>query len=76
MSKLNDLRSRTKEDLEKMLGEERTKLRELNFKLAGSQLKNVSDFGKTKHTIAVLLTILREKIRALPASPAKEGEQM
>ncbi|MBI2052433.1 MAG: 50S ribosomal protein L29 [Candidatus Sungbacteria bacterium] len=62
MSKLNDLRSRTKEDLEKMLGEERTKLRELNFKLVGSQLKNVSDFGKTKHTIAVLLTILREKI--------------
>ncbi|MEK7077761.1 MAG: 50S ribosomal protein L29 [Patescibacteria group bacterium] len=60
--KLNDLRSKTKEDLAKMLGDERSKLRELNFKLAGSQLKNVSEFGKTKKKIAVLLTLLREKI--------------
>lgn len=60
--KLNDLRSKTKEDLAKMVGDERSKLRELNFKLAGSQLKNVSEFKKTKKKIAVLLTVLREKI--------------
>lgn len=60
--KLNDLRSKTKEDLAKMVRDERSKLRELNFKLAGSQLKNVSEFKKTKKKIAVLLTVLREKI--------------
>lgn len=60
--KLNDLRSKTKEDLAKMVRDERSKLRELNFKLAGSQLKNVSEFKKTKKKVAVLLTVLREKI--------------
>ncbi|MFY9493136.1 MAG: 50S ribosomal protein L29 [Minisyncoccia bacterium] len=61
MIKAKDLRSRAKEDLEKMLQGERSKLRELNFKLSGARLKNVSEFGKTKHMIAVLLTIIKEK---------------
>lgn len=61
MFKAKELRQRNRADLEKTLKEERAKLNDLNFKLAGAQLKNVSEFSKTKKNIAVVLTILKEK---------------
>lgn len=47
--------------MEKTLKDERAKLSDLNFKLAGSQFKKVSEFRNTKKNIAVLLTVLEEK---------------
>lgn len=61
MFKAKELRQRNRADLEKTLKEERARLKDLNFKLAGAQLKNVSEFSKTKKNIAVVLTILKEK---------------
>ncbi len=60
MLKAKELRSKTKEDLEKHLQEERVKLRDLNFKKAGSQVKNFNEFGIVRKNIAVLSTILSE----------------
>ena len=48
MFKVKELRQRNIEDLKKTLHEEKVKLSDLNFKLVGSQIKNVSEFGKIK----------------------------
>lgn len=61
MLKAKELRQRNIEELKKTLQEERAKLSDLNFKLVGAQLKNVSEFGKAKKNIAVLLTVIKEK---------------
>ena len=58
--KTKELRLKTKEELEKTLQEEKNKLRDLNFKLAGAQIKNVREIRFTKRNIAILLTILKE----------------
>lgn len=60
MLKAKEFRSKTKEDLEKHLQEERVKLRDLNFKKAGSQVKNFNEFKEVRRNIAVILTILSE----------------
>ena len=61
MIKVKELRIRNSEELTKMLQDERVKLRDLNFKLAGAQIKNVSEFSKTKKNIARLKTLIRQK---------------
>jgi ribosomal protein L29 len=60
MLKAKEFRSKTKEDLEKHLQEEQIKLRDLNFKKAGSQVKNFNEFRIIRKNIAVLSTILSE----------------
>lgn len=61
MFKAKELRLKDREELEKTLKDERVKLGDLNFKLAGSQFKKVSEFKNIKKNIAVLLTVLKEK---------------
>ncbi|MBI2454209.1 MAG: 50S ribosomal protein L29 [Parcubacteria group bacterium] len=61
MLKAKELRLKTKEELEKALKDERADLADLNFKMVGSQVKKVSEFGKTKKNIAIILTVLNEK---------------
>ena len=61
MIKAKELKTKSGEELSKMLRDERAKLRDLNFKLAGSQVKNVSEFSKIKKNIARLLTLLHQK---------------
>ena len=58
MLKAKELRLKTKEDLGKILQEERVRLRDLNFKMAGSQTKNFSELKKTRRSIATILTVL------------------
>lgn len=65
MFKAKELRLKTKEDLGKELKDQRIKLADLNFKLVGSQVKKVSEFGKTKKNIAVILTVLSEKNKSI-----------
>ena len=60
MLKAKELKTKTKDDLKKILQEERIKLRDLNFKMAGSQIKNFNEFRIVRRNIAVLLTVLRE----------------
>lgn len=63
MLKAKEIRAKTKEELEKMLKDERAKLSDLNFKLSGSQVKKVSEFGHTKKNVAIIFTVLREKTK-------------
>lgn len=61
MLKAKELRQKPKEELNKILQEEKIKLRDLNFKMAGSQIKNFNELKETRKSIAVILTVLNEK---------------
>lgn len=61
MFKAKELRLKSREELDRMLRAERAKLSDLNFKLAGAQLKKVSEFSETRKNIAVMLTVIKEK---------------
>lgn len=60
MFKAKELRLKTKEELSKLLKEERAKLSNLNFKLVDSQVKKVNEFGLAKKNIAKILTVVNE----------------
>lgn len=47
-------------ELEKMLADEREKLRILKFDLEAGKIKNVSEIGKTKKLVARILTFLKK----------------
>lgn len=55
-----ELREKTKAEIEKILLEKREALRELRFKKAGGELKNVREIGHIRRTIAQILTIMKE----------------
>ncbi len=59
--KVKELRLKSDNELKTLLKESREKLREMRFKVAQRQLKNVRDVRKTKKLIAQVLTILRER---------------
>ena len=59
--KIKELREKSEAELNKLLKENRNKLRELNFAVSQNQLKNVRDVRKTKTLIAQILTIMKEK---------------
>lgn len=58
--KANELRQRTKEELQKFLSEEREKLRQLRFDLASGKVKNIREIRKIKKDIARILTVLKD----------------
>ena len=57
---IKEFQGKTKEDLDKMLVEARAKLRELKFKLASNQLKQVRQVRETKQLIAKIKTALNQ----------------
>ena len=57
---IKQFQGKTKADLDKMLVEARSKLRDLQFQLASSQLKQVHQVKHTKHLIAQLKTALTQ----------------
>lgn len=58
--KFKDLQNKTKEDLQRILQEERDKLRDLRFKDSNKQLKNVKEIKATRVDIAQILTKLKQ----------------
>lgn len=58
--KVKELRQKSKDDLEKILKEDREKLRQLRFDLASGKVKNVKEILNLKKKIARILTILKE----------------
>ena len=56
--KMKELKIKTNEELKKLLMEMREKKRELRFKVAQKQLKNIREIRNLKVTIARILTIL------------------
>jgi len=54
-----ELKNKSESELHKLLAETREKLRELKFKDANKQLKNVREIRVVRNTIARSLTLLK-----------------
>lgn len=59
--KFKELKNKTEQELQKLLADWREKLRELRFKVASNQLKNVREVREAKKTIAQILFLLSQK---------------
>jgi len=59
--KVTELRQKSKSELEKILADNRERLRQLRFDLAAGKVKNVREIRLFKKDIARLLTLLRQK---------------
>ncbi|OGZ18776.1 MAG: 50S ribosomal protein L29 [Candidatus Nealsonbacteria bacterium RBG_13_42_11] len=57
--KTNELRQKSKEELQSILEKEREKLRQLRFDLAAGKVKNVKEVHNLKKDIARILTLLK-----------------
>lgn len=57
---LSELRKIPKNELEKLLKENREKLRQLRFDLSAGKVKNVKEVHKIKKEIARILTLLKQ----------------
>ncbi len=56
-----ELKNKTEEELKKILSQYRESLREMRFKVAQRQLKNVREIREIKAVIARILTILNQR---------------
>ncbi len=59
--KIGELRQKSKGELQKLLRENRERLRALNFDLSSGKVKNVREIRKIKKDIARILTLIKEK---------------
>ncbi|MDP2910321.1 MAG: 50S ribosomal protein L29 [bacterium] len=59
--KVKELRQKSKSELQRLLQEDREKLRQLRFDLSAGKVKNVREIRKIKKDIARILTILCQK---------------
>jgi large subunit ribosomal protein L29 len=59
--KVAELRQKSKSELEKILADNRERLRQLRFDLAAGKIKNVREIHLFKKDIARLLTLLKQK---------------
>ncbi len=57
---IKELKSKSQPELKKLLGETRERLRELRFKAANGQLKDVRDIREQRRIIARILTLTNE----------------
>jgi ribosomal protein L29 len=58
---IKELKVKSKEELNKLLSDNRDKLRDLKFKVANRQLKDVRGIRKLKREIARMLTVLNKE---------------
>lgn len=59
--KIKELKEKSTVELNKLLLDSAEKRRELNFKIANKQLKNVREVRDVRKTIARIATILKER---------------
>jgi ribosomal protein L29 len=60
---LKELKKKTAPELQKLLYDSREKLRELKFKDANRQLKNVRELRSLKREIATILTLINQSTK-------------
>ena len=60
--KIQELRKKTKKELNQVLREKREKLRQLRFNLASGKVKNVKEIHMVKKDIARILTLMKPGI--------------
>lgn len=58
---LKELKSKTEKELRELLNQSRDKLRDLRFKDANKQLKDVREIRVIKRTIARVLTLINRQ---------------
>ncbi len=58
---LKELKGKTESELHRLLSESRDKIRDMRFKAASKQLKNIREIRAVKKTIAQILTLLNKK---------------
>lgn len=58
--RFSELKQKSKDELDKVLKDDREKLRRLRFDLAAGKVKNVRELRKTKKEIAQILTLLKQ----------------
>jgi len=56
---MNELKQKSKEELQKTLEDDREKLRQLRFDLSAGKVKNVREIRNVKKEIARILTLLK-----------------
>jgi len=61
---IQQLKSKSKAEMQKELSESQTKLRDLKFDLAAGKVKNVSEIKKLKKVVARLSTLITGKKEA------------
>jgi large subunit ribosomal protein L29 len=59
--KIMELREKTDQELQRMLAEQRNKVRDLRFKVAARQLADIRDVREAKKAIARILTVMRSR---------------
>lgn len=59
--KFKELKQKNEIELKKLLADSREKLRDLRFRVASRQLKDVRQIRKIKKTIAKVLTLFTKK---------------
>ncbi len=57
----SDIKTKTKEDLERMIKDKRDALKSFRFGISGSRVKNVKEARTTRKDIARAMTFLRQK---------------
>ena len=62
--KISELREKSATELERMLIQQRDKIRDARFKIAARQLTNVRDIREARKLIAQILTLQRSHKKA------------
>jgi len=59
--KIKELKEKTDKELDKLLNSHKDKLRELRFRVASKQLKNIREIRQIKKEISQILTLSKER---------------
>ncbi len=62
--KISELREKSEVELDRMLAENRNKIRDLRFKVAARQLNDVREIREARKAVAQILTLKRSKRKA------------
>lgn len=72
---LKEIRSKSDEELRKLLAEQRERLRDLRFKVSTRQHKTVRDVREVKSNIARILTVIKNRKKGIEESPVKGAKK-
>jgi len=73
---IKEFREKTEQELQKLLKLHREQVRDLRFKVAAKQHKDVRELRDEKRTVAKILTVLKEKqvVRSLGQKLSKSRD--
>lgn len=66
--KLKELKDKSDSELQKLLSQQREKVRDLNFRIAHKEVKNHQEFKQVRRDIARIKTLLRQRAIAAAES--------